>query len=841
PDEFPFLPKLTDFGLAKMEGVIGAETLTGAALGTPGYMAPEQVKGRAADVGPATDVYGLGTILYEALTGQRAFTGDNDADCMQHVLNDDAQPPSRLQSGVGADLDAICLKCLEKQPKNRYASAQALAEDLRRFLNGEPIHARRVTRIERLARWARRNPRLAALNAIVLLLLTTIAVGSTVAAVRLDRARLRELAANEEAQYEARRAEEFAAQAQNESATSRGVANFLEGMFRSADPIGLEGVRFHSQVDHANQLTAVDILRQGAESLQGDLQDQPAVRAKLLAVIGSVYVTMGRLREAQPLLEESLRIREMLSGPDSLETAESLHDLAALRFANFDFSATRQLLARALAIRLSKLGPDDPDTIRTKFNVAWLAVTNGNSSEAEKRAALPLMEEVLHFHRRENASPTRYGFALIGLAMLRYDVEGKPMHAAALFAEANRVLSANGDSDIGIGLMHMLTSYVQCRVGNGRVAVTTIESAIERFRKVAGDRHPVLIWPHYLWAEALISTGRYDEALAVYRDTESLCREIYGDRHRAIGLTKVRMAEPLLLSEETAEAEAVLRDALEIFRYEDANLANRENCLHELLKLFQDNGRFADAAKLCREELALARRIAANEESSQYLIGMLGEAALSEEMISNLPAAFAAQQEAIDRMESLRGARDPMIAEMLLEQARVALAQGSRESYRAICRRLVDSRTTDLSAELLRSIVWTCTMAPDAVDPPQQLVELAQRALAGNSKKILFQRGLARALLRAGHPQQAREQYEDLLATPGWTARAADYAFLALACARRNDRPAAEQWLARAAAEADSLPADTIPGWRAMRRETLERELLLNEASELVGQMTTAH
>ncbi len=734
-DVLPFVPKLGDFGLAKLEGTTSSETVTGVAIGTPGYMAPEQVEGRTADIGPAVDVYGLGAVLYEALTGQRLFSGCSDAECMQRVLSEEPTPPSRLRSAVTADLDAICLKCLEKQTSRRYPSAQTLADDLRRFLAGEPIHARRITRGQRLARWGRRNPRIAALTTAVLLLLTTIAVVSTVAAVRLDRARAREQRATAEAQFEARCAAEFANRARSESETARGVANFLEGMFRSADPIGIEGIRFQSHVDHAADLTAVDILRQGAESLRGELKDQPAVQAKLMAVIGSVYVTMGMLREAQPLLEESLRIREQLCGPDSLETAESLHDLAALRFANFDFSATRQLLERALAIRMRQLGPDDPDTMRTKFNLAWMAVTNGHSTEDEKRAAVSLMEEVVHFHRGEDAYSMRYGFALIGLAMLRYEVEGKSMHAAALLAEANSVLSENGDSDIGVGLLLMLRSYVQSRVGSGRAALATIEAAIARIRKAAGDHHPVLIWPHFTWAEALISNGRYAEALALYRDTLNLCRTIYGERHRAIGLTKVRMADPLVEMGESAEAEAVLREALEIFRYENSNLTNREFCLQDLLNLLYADRRPADSVSLCREELALARAMPVGKESSTYLIAILRKTALAEEMSGNLPAAFAALDEAIDSTAIGRGAGDLAIADMLLDQARIALEQGSQAAYQAVCRRLVDAFSPFAGPELLRVIVWTSSIAPNSAIEPRELVDMAERRKQAIAKK----------------------------------------------------------------------------------------------------------
>ena len=333
-----------------------------------------------------------------------------------------------------------------------------------------------------------------------------------------------------------------------------------------------------------------------------------------MAVIGSIYVTMGMLREATPLLEESLRIREKLCGPDSLETAESLHDLASLRFANFDFSATRRVIGAGpryppAAIGARRSGYDSHEVqprLDGRYQWPQQRRRKAGGRSADGRGC--------PFSPAQRAYPMRYGFALIGLAMLRYEAEGKPMHAAALLAEANRVLSENGDSDIGAGLLLMLRSYVQARVGSGRVALATIESAIARIRKAAGDRHPVLIWPHYTWAEALISTGRNDEALAVYRDTLNLCQAIYGDRHRAVGLTKVRMAEPLLELGEAAEAEAVLREALDIFRFENSNLTNREFCLQDLVNLLYADHRSAEAVRVCREELSLARAMPSGEE-----------------------------------------------------------------------------------------------------------------------------------------------------------------------------------------------------------------------------------
>jgi hypothetical protein len=170
--------KVTDFGLAKRLDVSAGPTLTQHILGTPGYMAPEQAAGRSKQVGPATDIYALGAILYQMLTGRPPFVGMSAMEVVRQAVEEEPLSPRRLQSSVPADLETICLKCLHKQPAQRYASAAALADDLGRFLAGEPILARPIGRWQRLAKWARRRPAAAGLIATSgLALLVALAAG----------------------------------------------------------------------------------------------------------------------------------------------------------------------------------------------------------------------------------------------------------------------------------------------------------------------------------------------------------------------------------------------------------------------------------------------------------------------------------------------------------------------------------------------------------------------------------------------------------------------------------------------------------------------------------------
>src|SRR4051794_17091645 len=169
-------PKITDFGLARHFGRDDTPTLSGARVGTPSYMSPEQAAGKSGAVGPAADVYSLGAILYELLTGRPPFRAESATATVLQVMHQEPAPPSRLNCKVPRDLETVCLKCLQKDPRRRYASAAALADDLRRFLEGRPILARPLGWGGRVLRWARREPAAAALVATAVALVA-LAVG----------------------------------------------------------------------------------------------------------------------------------------------------------------------------------------------------------------------------------------------------------------------------------------------------------------------------------------------------------------------------------------------------------------------------------------------------------------------------------------------------------------------------------------------------------------------------------------------------------------------------------------------------------------------------------------
>ena len=219
-------PRVTDFGLAKMfvaagvtrlissesaidhrdtSGLTSAAadslTLTGQVLGSPAYMSPEQAMGRSREIGPASDVYSLGAILYELLTARPLFQGDSPHTVIEQVKSSDPVPPRRLNGSIPADVETICLKCLEKEPARRYATAQEFADDVERFLRAEPVRARPVGAVGKTVRWARRHPGAAATIATCVIALIAITAVTSVTSIRVSRAQ----AATEKARLEATR------------------------------------------------------------------------------------------------------------------------------------------------------------------------------------------------------------------------------------------------------------------------------------------------------------------------------------------------------------------------------------------------------------------------------------------------------------------------------------------------------------------------------------------------------------------------------------------------------------------------------------------------------------
>jgi eukaryotic-like serine/threonine-protein kinase len=344
------MPKITDFGLAKRLGEDGA-TRTGAILGTPSYIAPEQAKGQK-DVGPPADIYALGAILYELLTGRPPYRGETPLDTMLQVLEGKLVSPSQRNRRVPRDLEIICLKCLEKEPAKRYPSAAALADDLRHFLTGESIEARPARGAERFWRWCRRRPLVSGLLA-AMLLLAGAGVTSVTWQWRRAEANLRQAQENfAEADRQRQRAESLIGVAEQERKNAEHERRNTEQERKNADASAQLARKAVNEwfvlITDSKLFNHVSLKPLRKELLQKALayyQDfirterkNSAVRRELAGVyrrvgiitseIGSKTDALAAFRESRTLYDELLRNR---SADRELRTDAAYADLAMAR------------------------------------------------------------------------------------------------------------------------------------------------------------------------------------------------------------------------------------------------------------------------------------------------------------------------------------------------------------------------------------------------------------------------------------------------------------------------------------------------------------------------------
>jgi tetratricopeptide (TPR) repeat protein len=352
-------PKVTDFGLAKLlAGAAGVQTQSGAILGTPSYMAPEQAGGKSKEIGPATDVYALGAILYELLTGRPPFRGETPLDTLHQVQGVDPVPPSRLQPRVPRDLTTICLKCLQKERPKRYPTAEALADDLQRFLDGCPIQARPSPVWERAWKWAQRRPLVAGLGTLIVLITVLGILGLSISMVAVTDALRKEQDALNKARLNAKREQQ--------------VSEFLINLFEVSNPIELKDLALRTSGEPGRSLTARDILDRGSQRIKHELKDQPIVRATLMDTIGNAYRNLGLHAKAGPLLHEALELRCQTPDVEPLDKVASFHSVGRWYHDLGDYDAAEPRYQEALKILETQPGDHDLVRARVLFDQAWL-------------------------------------------------------------------------------------------------------------------------------------------------------------------------------------------------------------------------------------------------------------------------------------------------------------------------------------------------------------------------------------------------------------------------------------------------------------------------------------
>ncbi len=582
--------KLLDFGIATVlaGGETAGNTLFGAGVGTPFYMSPEQF--RAEPITAATDVYSLGILLFELLTGTVPYrlTSSHPRDIEHAVLTLDPERPStalgrpnprtgderddagieevsarrrsipaRLRRTLRGELDAVLLKALDKEPGRRYASVQALADDLSRYLAGHPVRARPASSAYRLSRTARRHPwGTAAALGIAALLIGYVATLS-VQNARVGRA---------------------LALAEQEAGKSSAVSSFLLGLFRESNP----------GFNLGDPLTAAQLLERGAE--QAESMEDPNVKSELFHVLGRTYRSRGQYDDALALMGRALELRKGPPPASDQDLGASLDDYASILQDLGRYDEAEQIFLEALEVR-ARLGPDHEDHIETLNNLGVFYTGLGDLEAAE-----PLARKTFEARTRiyEPGHP-RIGVALNNLASLLDRLERRA-EAEALFREAldNWTRSLGPD--------HPDIALVMSNLGLTLDARGEFEEAESLHRQSLAIRQNVYPEGHYTTAVSMnnlaasleSSAGSAPEALSLRRQATGLMESTLGPGHpftlRSRGLLGVVLAEDW---GEAQEGEALLRDTIARMADEDAAAKAR---LHQSLGgLLEARGDLAEA------------------------------------------------------------------------------------------------------------------------------------------------------------------------------------------------------------------------------------------------------
>jgi serine/threonine-protein kinase len=393
-------PHVSDFGLSKRIESDGSLTQTGAIVGTPQYMAPEQTSGRKGAVTTATDVYGLGAVLYALLTSRPPFQGETVLETLEQVREREPEPPRLINPKVDRDLETICLKCLQKEPQRRYESAQAMAEDLERWLKGEPIQDRRIGWARRIWRWHRRNPFLASLTGLSVGLALTLLIGLPIGTYLLwkKEAETRDALEEVEKQRGVALANEAKAKTLQRQAQSHldKAFNDMGSLLKALDRKELAEI---SGIDKVRQELAAIILRH-YESYLDEHSADPEARHWTARAYGAVSDLQKDPRKRIEFQVKAVTISEALTREFPAETryrqrlAHNRYGLGAkLVEQGLKPQATEQYRQAMEAFEAAaRLAPDDVGLLNT---LAWLLAQNDDPTLRNPARAVVLARKIV--------------------------------------------------------------------------------------------------------------------------------------------------------------------------------------------------------------------------------------------------------------------------------------------------------------------------------------------------------------------------------------------------------------------------------------------------------------
>ncbi len=528
--------RIMDFGLAKLihseQDQAADLTLSGTMVGTPSYMSPEQALGLNKQISAESDIYSLGAVLYEMLTGRPPFQAATAIETMRQVVDEEPAAVRSLNSDVSRDLETICLKCLRKAPSQRYRSTAAVAEDVRRVIEGRPILAHRVSRWRRAWKWCTRNAPLAASLG---LLLISLLAGTTISLVMWRASALNAKRAEE--RFAAEQAANAEAQQQAEKALA--VTRFFTvDVLRQADPA--------SSPDRDMKLS--DVLDAAATQLHDQFADKPLVESAIHQALGDTYLGLGRSDASEEHLRRAADIHRQQLGEEHPQTIDSLSRMGMFFYSTGNYAKAEQQYRELLAICERTVGPDHQETLHKRGQLAHAIYWQGRLDEAEN-----IYLDVIERERRFGEDHAPALLTMNNLAIL-YCNTGK-------FAEAERLLTETLRRQRRLlGEEHPLTlttlsnlGYVYTMLGEFTKAKPFCEQAMQDRQRVLGD-HADTAYSIHNMGHFFCSQGESEAALPFFQQAYEMRQRLLGNEHPDTQLSVRQLGKSLLALGRPAEA-----------------------------------------------------------------------------------------------------------------------------------------------------------------------------------------------------------------------------------------------------------------------------------------------
>jgi tetratricopeptide (TPR) repeat protein len=555
------VPKLLDFGIAKLlDTRQSAQTLTVThaeyRVLTPAHASPEQVRGDV--ITTSSDIYVLGVLLYELLCGRRPFqlvgasllemeriiceqeaptpsemaarTARESPELLTDIVACRSTTPARLQKYLRGEVDSIVGMAMRKDPERRYSSAEQLAADLERHLNGKPVLASKDTWLYRTRKFVGRHKLAVAASTAAIVTLAAFATITFVQSQRIAYER-------DVATAERTRAEQ--------------VSSFLVELFELSDPSRSRG----------NQVTARELLDIGARRVSVGLADQPETRATLLGTIGTVYQSLGLYSDSVALLEQGLQSRIQIHGPRHPAVAKALRELGDALCDRGDLAQCEARLTAALDMQRQLLGADSLEIAPTLTAQAKLAQLRGDLDTAER-----LYDRSLGMYRSHGKERTTDATSVMNELAALYSYRGRHDRAETLYRAAldiDRQALGNDHPQIGMHLQNLAVALHE--QGKLDDAAPLYQESMQILRRVLGERHPQTIDAIANYGRFLHRRGELARAEEILSKAVELDRDARGPRHAFVAHDLVNLGLVRLDTQEQAQAEQDFRAALDIY------------------------------------------------------------------------------------------------------------------------------------------------------------------------------------------------------------------------------------------------------------------------------------